>query len=31
MQDDLMALIQKKTRRRTTKPIGAAGDKDARH
>jgi hypothetical protein len=31
MEDDLMALIEKRPRRRATEPIGAAGDKNARH
>jgi hypothetical protein len=31
VEDDLMAVIEKRPRRRATEPIGAAGDKDARH
>jgi hypothetical protein len=31
MKDDLMAVIEKRPRRRATEPIGAAGDKNARH
>src|SRR4029077_10952362 len=31
IKHDLMAVIEKRPRRRTTEPIGAAGDKNARH
>jgi hypothetical protein len=31
MEDDLMAVIEKRLRRRATKPIGAAGDTNACH
>jgi hypothetical protein len=31
MKDDRMAVIEKRPRRRATEPIGAAGDKNARH
>ena len=31
MKDDLMAIIEKRPRRCAPEPIGAAGDKNARH